>query len=183
MHIRLGGCPAVLLPLQRDIRKGSHLWDCLQYVFTYVTLPMWPPGKCPKSSHILLQHRESAGPMAAPQEKIWNTQSGQVRAVFVPKRIYTMTVGMKVHHLEALVSADRGWACNEFDMEPKGASKYLIGIFSSLFNRHSDELCLRAKPAPQWQKAPEQWRPLCTHPRTSMTVVGTGTLKRSGRKW
>ena len=60
MHFHLGGCPAVLLPHQRDPREGPHMWDCLQHIVTYVDLPMWLPGKCFKSSHIMmiiLQHK------------------------------------------------------------------------------------------------------------------------------
>ena len=69
MHLRLGGCPAVLLSHQRETRAGPHVWDCLQHVVTYVNLPMWLPGECAKRSHILLQHKD-ADPMAAPLEKI-----------------------------------------------------------------------------------------------------------------
>ena len=97
MHLRLGGCPAVLLPHHRETRAGPHVWDCLQHVVTYVNLPMWLPGECAKRSHILLQHKD-ADPMAAPLEKIWSTMHGQVRAVFVPKGVYAMTVRMNVHH-------------------------------------------------------------------------------------
>ena len=119
--------------------------------------------------------------MAGPEEKIWNTQYGQVRAVLVPKSIYTMAVRMKVHHLEDLVSTDQGWARNRFDMEHKGASKYIIGI--AWFYRHSKELfCLRAKPAPEWQEAPEQWQPLRIHPRTSKIVVGGRDAKKEQTK-
>ena len=145
---------------------------CVQHVFTYINLPMWLPGKCTKHSHILLRHQDT-DPMAAPLEKFWNTLYGQVRAVFIPKGVYAVTLSMKVHHLEDLVSADRGWARNKYDMQGRGASKYLIGIFSSWYNRHSNELfCLRAKHPPEWQEAPEQWQPLRIHPRTSMTVIG-----------
>ena len=94
-----------------------------------------------------------------------------------------MTVKMKVHHLEDLVSADRGWARNKFDMEGRGASKYLLGIFTSWYNRHSDELFrLRAKHPPEWQEAPEQWQPLRIHPRTSMTVIGGREAKQEKTK-
>ena len=86
---------------------------------------------------------------------------------------------MKAHQLEHLVSADQGWARNRSDMEHRGASKYLIGIFSSWFYRHSEELfCLRAKTTLDWQQAPEQWQPLHIHPRTSMTVVGGRDAKK-----
>ena len=132
---------------------------------TYVDLPMWLPGKCSKRSHILLQHKETVDPMAAPREKIWNTLYGQVRAVFIPKGVYAMTVKMKVHHLEDLVSADRGWARNKFDMEGRGASKYLISIFTSWFNRHSDELFrLRAKHARSGRRPRSNGSPYASTP-------------------
>jgi hypothetical protein len=165
MHLRLGGCPAVLLPHQRETRAGPHVWDCLQHVVTYVNLPMWLPGECAKQSHILLQHKD-ADPMAPPLEKIWSTMYGQVRAVFVPKGVFAMTVKMNVHHLEDLVSADRGWARHRLDMEAKGAPKYLVNVFASWYNRHSDELFrLRDKHPPEWQEAPRQWQPLHIQPQ------------------
>ena len=73
MHLRLGGCPAVPLPHQRDTRGGPHIWDGLQHIVTYVDLPMWLPGRCSNSSHIILPDKEAAGPMARPEKKIWNT--------------------------------------------------------------------------------------------------------------
>ena len=94
-----------------------------------------------------------------------------------------MTVKMNVHHLEDLVSADRGWARNKFDMQGRGASKYLIGVSTSWYNRHPDELFrLRAKHPPEWQEAPEQWQPLRIHPKTSMTVIGGREAKQQKTK-
>ena len=42
-----------------------------------------------------------------------------------------MTVKMNVHHLEDLVSADRGWARHRLGMEAKWAPRYLVNIFAS----------------------------------------------------
>ena len=85
MHLRLGGCPAVHLPHQRDTREGPHIWDCLHHIVTYVDLPMWLPRKCSKSSHIILQQKEAAGPMAGPEEKIWNTSVARSGPSWSPK--------------------------------------------------------------------------------------------------
>ena len=94
-----------------------------------------------------------------------------------------MMVKMNVHHLEDLVSADRGRARHRLDMEAKGAPKYLINVFASWYNRHSDELFqLRAKHPPEWQEAPRQWQPLHIHPRTSMTVIGGREAKQEKTK-
>ena len=94
-----------------------------------------------------------------------------------------MMVSMKVDHLENLVSADRGWARNKFDMRGKGASKYLINMFSSWFIKHATELFrLRAKHPTEWQEAPDQWRSLRIHPKTSMTVIGGREAKQEKTK-
>ena len=60
-HKHFGGCPAVLLPHQRNVQVGTHGWTCLQHVVSQVGLPMWLPGTCHKTSHILLRHKDTAG--------------------------------------------------------------------------------------------------------------------------
>ena len=94
IHAYLGGCPAVLLPHQRDFRVGPHIWACLQHVVTHVDLPMWLPGECSGSSHILMKHRSKAGPMAGPEELLWGSEYGPIRAVLVPFNVSNMAVGM-----------------------------------------------------------------------------------------
>ena len=93
--------------------------------------------------------------------------------------IYTMTVRMKVHHLEDLVSADQDWAHTRYSMKCKGASDYLINIFATWFRRNTPEFFrMPAMITPMWQVAPERWWPLRIHPRTSMTVVGGREAKK-----
>ena len=70
IHTHLGGCPAVLLPRLWEFRIGPHIWACLQHVITQVELPMWLPGECSGISHILMNHRVKAGPMASPEELV-----------------------------------------------------------------------------------------------------------------
>ena len=182
MHLRLGGCPAVLLPRQRETTAGPHVWDCLQHVVTHVDLPMWLPGECAQQSHVLLRHRDN-DPMAPPVEKLWSTKYGQVRAVLIPKGVFAMTIKMNVHHLEDLVSEDRGWARHKYGMEAKGAPPYLVKIFSSWYNKHSNELFrLREKHPPEWQEAPRRWPALHILPRTSMTVIGGREAKQEKTK-
>ena len=56
IHQTHGGCRAVRLPHQKDIRVGPYVWACLQHVVTQVDLPMWLLGTCSKKSHLLVKH-------------------------------------------------------------------------------------------------------------------------------
>ena len=104
IHRHYGGCPAVLLPHQRDLRVGPNVWTCLQQVVTQVDLPMWLPGTCHKKGHILVKHRANRKEnMANPEELIWETEFGPVLAVKVPHNVFNMAVKIEVHHLEDLV--------------------------------------------------------------------------------
>ena len=106
IHKHYGGCLAVLLPHQKDFRVGPHVWACLQHVVTEVNLPVWLPGTCSGTSHILVKHRAKAGPTAGPEQLLWDTEYGPIRAVLVPPNVHNMAVGMGVHHLEDLVARD-----------------------------------------------------------------------------
>ena len=158
---------------------GPHIWACLQHIVTYVDLPMRLPVKCSGSSHIIMQHKDAAGAEAGLEENIWNPEYGHVRAVLVPENIYHITVTMNGHHLEDLVSADQDWAHTRFSLRRRGASDYLIDIFAAWFRKNGPELFrMRAMAALLWQVAPERWRPLRMHPRTSTTVVGGREAKK-----
>ena len=72
----------MLLPHQRNLRVGPHVWACLQQVVTQVGLPMWLPGTCNKKSHIVVKHKAGRKEdMASPEELIWETEYGPVLAV------------------------------------------------------------------------------------------------------
>ena len=75
-----------------------------------VGLPMWLPGSCHKTSHIILRHKDKAGKSPPPEEVTWETMFGPVQAILVPPHVFSMTIKMKVHHLEDLVAKDGDWA-------------------------------------------------------------------------
>ena len=134
IHKHYGGCPAVLLPHQKNIRVGPHVWACLQHVVTQVDLPMWLPGTCSKKSHILVKHRASAHAMAGPEELGWETEYGPVRAVKIPHNVFIiMTVSIGVHHLEDLIEKDGDWVNTFYGFRSAGASVYHIDIFKKWF--------------------------------------------------
>ena len=119
---------------------GPHIWACLQHIVTYLDLPMWLLGKCSGTSHIIMQHKDAAGAAGGPQERMWNTEYGQVRAVLVPENIYRMTVSMNIHHLGDFVSTDQDWAHTRFSLRRKGASDYHIKKIATWFRKNGPEL-------------------------------------------
>ena len=69
------------------------------------------PGMCHKTSHIILRHRDKEGKSPPPEEVIWETEFGPVRAVRV---VFSLTLKLKVHHLEDLVAKDGDWANSKY---------------------------------------------------------------------
>ena len=92
IHNHFGGCPAVLLTHQRSVQASTHVRTCLQHVVSQVGLPMWLPGSCHKTSHIILRHRDKEGKSPPPEEVVWETSFGPVRAVRVPPHVFNLTL-------------------------------------------------------------------------------------------
>ena len=120
IHRHYGECPAVLLPHQRDLRVGPHVWACLQQV-----VPMWLPGTCHKKGQILVKHRANRkGDMVDPEELIWETEYGPVLAVKVPHNVFNTAVKIEVHHLEDLVEKDGDATSTTHGFRNMGATPY-----------------------------------------------------------
>ena len=74
MHLKYGGCPAVLVPDQRHCKHVPHLWaGGIHDVVTPVGLLMWLPGDCCKGSHIILRAGQDMQIADKPIEEKWDT--------------------------------------------------------------------------------------------------------------
>ena len=83
--------------------KCPHLIATLQRVVNEVSMPMWMPGPCSRTTPIPVRglggSRVGAAATPAPQVEVYPTQYGDVVQVAVPPTVYKKVQALRYHHL------------------------------------------------------------------------------------